>query len=404
MANPSLTDINNYFATRKNQFDQNIYAMFFRTNPFASLFPRSEFNLEGGRIPEVITNTFELPTAYPFGLPNLALNTNTADGVDSTDVAPTIIKSGYKSRTYQLEVAAYQTEVLNLTDLQFQYQLAQQVANKEAGLAEFANVWQSDWYRVHNIGMLNCKVSTNVSATAFSQKSDALYDFTAIANGAPTFDLSWSHLHTLYDMMVRKGAGKYAIGTASSGGPVFSLTTGPGYKRALFQNFQLVRDTVNWSPDSLQNFAPRGINTAIDGLLPNVDEFPMRFKNTGTQPAPVWVPIYPTINQATGVSGSENVPNPDYMTVANGGLATHEVATILCNNIYEVNSRPVGPLGAGKAKFDATTYGGEVQWINNKDMVNNVLGNKGFYRLDIQQAAKAKYPQLGFSILTQAKD
>lgn len=391
MAAPDLTDLNNYFATRKNQFDQNIYAEYFRTDPHASMFTRKPFDLEGGRIPEVITATHELPSAYPFGLTKVTLSSGTGD--PACDVPATLIKHGYKTRSYQLEQAAFETPVFCLTDLQFKYQLVEQVKNVEMALTEFATVFMSDWHRVQNIGMLNTKVSTTGNATV-SMKSDALYDFSTLT--LPTYELNWSHLNTLYDMAIRRGAGRFAIGTAM-GQPVLSLSVGPGYKRLLYQDDEEVRETINYSKDSEQNFIARGISKAVNGYAPNVDEFPIRYAADGT------TAIYPTLNQAT-TSGYESVPNPNYLTVDNGGTAVYEVVTILVKDIYEVHPRPVGPLGAGKQKFDATSYAGEANWINNKDMGANKLGNKGLYRLDFQLAPKPIRPQHGFSILTLARD
>lgn len=389
-ATPDLTDISNYFAGRKDQIEKNIYHRTWRTNPFISMFKREPFTMEDGRIPEVLTNTHELPTAYPFGLANQALASGTGN---PATVAATVIKSGHKKRTYQLEVTAFESEVLDLHTMQNRFQVAQQTKNKERGLADFGTVWMGDWYRVKNIGMINTKVSTN-SATGYASKSDALYNFSTLA--LPTQYFSWAHANLIYDMMVRLGAGEFAVGSAM-GAPVFALVCGPGYKRELYQDNEEVRETINYSPDSKLNFAARGINQAVNGFAPNVDEFPIRYAADGT------TPIYPTINQAT-TDGQESIPNPNYRTVAQGGLAVYEVITILCRDIYTVKPRPVGPTSFGQATFNAINYTGEVKWINNPDMGTNKLGNLGFYRMDIQQAAKPEYPELGVSVLTLAKD
>jgi hypothetical protein len=147
----------------------------------------------------------------------------------------------------------------------------------------------------------------------------------------------------------------------------------------------------------MENFRARGIKQAVNGFIPNIDLFPIRYAADGT------TAIYPTINDATTI-GEEALPNPDYATVDNGGLAVYEVITILCRDIYEVKPRPVGPTTIGMERFNAVNYGGEINWINNKDMAENQLGNFGFYRMDLQMAFKPQYPELGFSVLTLAKD
>lgn len=391
MAAPDLTDINSYFATRPSIFHKNIYQRNWRTNPFAGMFPKKDFDLGEGRIPSVITSTHELPTAYPTSLTDVTLSSGTGD--PACEVPATIVRSGHKTRSFQLEQAAFESEVICLTDLHYKYQAVEQVKNKEKGLMDYSTVFMSDWCRVQNIGMLDNKVSTS-AATTLDSKSDALFTFATL--DLPTHDLNWVHLDSLYDMLIRRGAGEFSVGNAG-GQPVFALTCGPGIKRALFQDDELVRETVNYSSDSTLNFTARGINKAVNGFAPNVDEFPIRIAANGT------TLLYPTINQDTTV-GRESVANPNYLTVANGGLAVYEVVTILCRNIYEIHVRPTGPTNFGKQSYSAPNFIGTVSWINNKDMGLNKLGNKGLYRMDIQQAAKPVYPELGYSIITLARD
>lgn len=390
MPTPNLTDINNYFAGRKDQIEAKVYHRVWRSDPFVSMFKRETFNMEDGRVPEVLTNTHELPTAYPYALANQALSSGTGN---PATVDATVIKSGHKKRTYQLGVAAFESEVIDLHTVQNRFQAVAQMTNKQKGLNEFVAVWNSDWHRVKNVGMINTKLSTT-GATSFTRVSNSLEVFTGLT--LPTQYFNWIHGNLLYDELARLGAEDFAVGHAM-GAAVYAIVCGPGYKRELFQNDEQVRETINYSADSKLNFAPRGINQAVNGFAPNIDAFPMRFAADGT------TVIYPTINQDT-TSGRESVPNPDYRTVAQGGLAVYEVITILCRDIYTVKPRPVGPTSFGQAKFNPVKYGGEVSWINNPDMATNKLGNLGFYRIDIQQAAKPEYPELGFSILTLALD
>lgn len=387
---PALTDINNYFLTRKNQFHKNLYQRNWRSNPFIGMFKRTDFDVNEGRVPEVVTTTHHLPASYPFGLTKIGLSS----GSGNTACLPTAttIKSGSKKRTFEIEVDAFDTEPICLTDVQFAHQAAKLASNKEKGLKEYSTVRISDWYRVHNIGMLDKKVST-LDATSLDRKSDALQTFATLS--LPVAEFNWIHAGMLYDELCRNGAEEFSVGHAM-GEPVFALCIGPGYKRELFQSDELVRETVNYGK-ALENFRARGITQAVNGYVPNVDLFPIRYAADGS------TAIYPTINQATTI-GEEAVTNPDYATVENGGLAVYEVIEILCRDIYEVCPRPVGPTAFSKEGFNAVNYSGEVNWINNKDMDKNILGNFGFYRMDIQMAFKPIYPELGFSVLTLAKD
>lgn len=387
------TTLNNLFAQEVNQYQEPIYNWIWRTNPYISLFTRKMFEPREGLVPKVITTTSELPTSYPTDLSNLTLSDGTTD---SCDVPPTTINDGYIERNYQLEITAFNTRVLCLTDLQFDWQVSQMIGNFQQNLGQYATVFWSDWYRIKNLCMINAKIGTKASG-AFVQVDDSLCDFSGLIadSGTPTVVLSWDHLNPLYDQMIRNGAGLSAVGMAE-GQPLFSLSCGPGYKRLLFQQDNLVRDTVNWG-DAFQNFTARGINTSINGYIPNVDDFPLRY-TAGFDL------IYPTIN-VPATKGKKFVRNPDYLTVANGGLAVYEVVWVLCRDIYEVRPRPVGPTTFEMATFNPINYVMDLQWINNRTFGGtNDQGNKGYYRMDFQVAAKPVRPELGYSILTLAVD
>ena len=97
--------------------------------------------------------------------------------------------------------------------------------------------------------------------------------------------------------------------------------------------------------------------------------------------------------------------SPNYKTVANGGLAMYEVVSVLCRDIYEVRPRPTGTTQYGMQGFNPINYVGDVQWINNPTFGGvNDQGNKGYYRMDFQMAAKPVRPEIGYAILTLAID
>ncbi len=388
---PSLTDLNNLFAQTKNQFDKQIYQKNWMSNIYLSMFPRLEYDLSEGKTPEVITSTYELPTEEPIGtaMGSISISSGTGNGCL---VDPTIIKAGYSSRSYGLQTKAFETEVLCLSDLQFDYQAEQQIANKQKGLSEYSIRWWSSWYQAQNIGMIDTKLSTLASGTTDEDVNTGYDPFSGLT--APTVELEWDHLDTLYDRLARVGGEEFAVGMAG-GMPAYAINLGPGYKKKLWQVDQGVRDTVNWG-DAFENFTARGINMAVYGYIPNVELYPYRYD--GSQR---WIPPFLNVD---ATKGRKSIPNPAYKTVVNGGSAVYEVVSITARNIYEVRPRPTSPSSFGKARFDPVTYAGDVRWINNPDMCYNKLGNMGFYRMDIQVAAKPIYPDNGFSIITLARD
>lgn len=384
----NLDTINQFFATVKNQFTAPIYNWTWRKNPWLTIVPRSMYDTQDGLTPEVNTSTSELPTSYPDSLGSVAVSNGT--GNSACVATCTTVLDGYINRNFHLENDCYKTRTFCLTDLQFTWRAEEMAANLQKNLQQYTTVRWSDWYRLKNICMVDTKVSTGTGST-FDTDSDSNCDFTGVDH--PTAVLNWDQINCMYDQLISLGAEPVGY---SEGQPLFAGTFGPGLKRLLWQTNTLVRDTVNWG-DAFQNFTARGINTSINGIIPNVDEYPIRYAANGT------TKIYPTINTGATV-GRKFIPNPDYKTVARGGLAVYETFNILPMNVWEVKVRPSGPTSFDGMSFDPTNYVGDPQWINNKDMCDNVLGNLGFYQMNLSMGAKPVRPDVGITGITLAVD
>jgi len=206
-----------------------------------------------------------------------------------------------------------------------------------------------------------------------------------------TDKLDWDvTLPCLYDELARRGGDNFAMGMAG-GMSVYSLSTSPEEKRKLFKTDRT--EEIQFAVP-LENFTARGITDAVDGFAPNVDLFPIRYTACLN-------PIYPTLNTAA-TTGQKFVRNPDYATIAKGGAAVFEVATIMAREIYEVRPRPLNPATVGQAVFKPQNYTAELEWINEKTYKGiNDRGNKGFWLANWQKAAKPVRPENGFTILTK---
>lgn len=390
------TVLNNLFQQVVNQFQEPIYMINFRQNPYISLIPRSMFVDSDGLQPKVVTSTMELPTTYPTDLANLSLTNGTGD---TCDVPPDTVLDGNIVRDYQLEQKAFNTRTFCLTDLQFSWQAEQMVTNVQTLLGQYSTVFLSDWYRIKNICMINKKVGT-MAAGQLEVDENGDCDFSGLigAGGTPTAQLDWDHLNALYDEQMQLGASEYAVGY-SEGQPLLALAVGPGYKRKLWQDDTQVRDTVNWG-DAFQNFTARGINTSINGYIPNLDLFIPRLDAEFNF-------IYPTIN-TNATKGRQWIPNPAYRAVSSGregAEAVYEVFYGMPRMVWEAKFRPIGGTQYGEAGFNPINYAGEAQWVNNRTFCGtNDLGQKGYFQMNFSMAAKSIYPQFGFAGLTLALD
>lgn len=395
MPTPDLSTINSFFETVRNQFDNTILSRFWTSNPYMGLVESKPYETDMGLVQTVITATHELPTTYGFD-DQVALTLSNGTGDAACSPAVSIIEGGYTNRDFQLYVKAFETPPFCLTDLQFKFQWVQQAKAFEKGLADYITQWQGDWNRRMNIGMIDTKVST-VSAGVLDTDTNSDFNFAGVS--LPTVVLDFDQLAQMYDQLTVIAAEENAVGM-SDGQPVFALNVGPGLKRRLFLTNSNNRTTVNFldqGKEYSRNFLARGIQTAISGFLPNVDQNAIRYAADGT------TPIYPWVNIPT-TKGYKAVRNPLYRTVPNGGLAVYEAFSVMARGIYSKRPRPVGTTQQAMESFNPISYVGDIIWINNPDMGYNKQGNYGFYRMDIQQAAMPEFPELGFTGLTLAVD
>jgi hypothetical protein len=179
-----------------------------------------------------------------------------------------------------------------------------------------------------------------------------------------------------------------------------------GYKQALFRDDSDKREQIKFYDSSL-NLKAMGFDGAINGFLPIVDVFPIRYGNATPIAAAAGLTvanmIYPTSNTSATV-GQKNVPNANYLSVARGGLAQFEVVTILPKNVYSTHYESSEPSSFAGSSFSAgMNYVGEFKWINNATFEgDNDRGNLGYYLADVRVASKPLNPDLGISIVTKA--
>ena len=237
------------------------------------------------------------------------------------------------------------------------------------------------------------KVATVTTGGAWPVATpDATSVFRILNTDLPTAGLDWDvNMHIFYNKLARRGAKKYAFGMAE-GKAVYSLTTSPEVQKDLFKD-QKQTDIRYYNPKA--NFTVRGITGAVDGFMPNEDDFVIRYDA-------LMRPIYPTVNSST-TRGYLYAENPDYDPTAKGGAAVYETFTILAKECWEQRPRPLNHASHGDANFvKAQDYTAELAWTNNRTYKGtNDRGNKGYWRADWQKAAKPLRPENGFTGLVK---
>jgi hypothetical protein len=408
-----VPNLDSYFVERRNQFLKSTLQKLVRGNPFRNLVPMSAFDLTEGREPTVRTLTHELPTAYPTALEEVVVSDNS--GVTMCQPTATTIKRGEVQRTFKLYQASFDTDTVCLSDLKRAEQMANAAAGFERALNEYLQVWWSDWYRIQNIAMAGNKAST-LAAGALNVVESTKADFSDLTT-FPTTDLSWDHLRKIYWRLCRNGAAdELAIGRDSKGRPILPLCAGPAILGALWKDDTHVKEQVKFF-DSAQNLKVLGYDGAIDGFLPVVDLFPIRFgKGTAADQSDNIAAVadlvaanmvYPTVNSAA-TNGRKHGPNVKYDVAVVGTAAPRalcEVVTILGKNVYEAKYEAVDPSSFSGMNFKPQNYVGEFKWINNPTFRGtNDRQNQGYYLADVRVGAKPLFPELGYSIITKARD
>lgn len=398
-----MADLNTYFVERKDQFLKNTIQRLFRTNIFRNLVDTEAADLSQGRAPTIRTHTHELPTAYPSSLTEVAVSTGTGNPYCAP--SSTTIKRGEIQRSWKLYQASFKTDTVCLSDLKRAEQAAEAASAFDRALREYTTVWWSDWFRLQNILQVDNKAVTNGASTITIVDSQE-EDFTEVT-AIPTHDVNWDHLKQVYWELCRSGiADEMAVGQDSKGRPILPLVAGPGIIGRLFSD-QLVKEEVKFF-DPKSNLAVLGYGGAVNGFLPVVDLFPIRFgDNNGIASAAeltIAKTLYPTTN-ANATAGRKSIFNTNYRTIARGGRAEFEVVTIGGRNVYKAQFEPTEPSAFAGMNFQPQNYVGEFKWINNPTFGgDNDRGNLGYYLADIRVGAKPLNPDLGYAIVTKATD
>lgn len=180
MASPE--DLTKLFLTLRDQFTKKQYDHYWQTNPFAGLIPKSMFDNKEGLNPTVINLRHTLPTSYPTDLNALALSNGTGS---SCEVTATEVNSGQDTRNYGLKVDAWESPVVCLTDLEFSYQAKEVIRNVEEGLTQYAIRRMADWYRIHNISMVDNKwIQDGAGSIKQFENSNENYDSILVARAS----------------------------------------------------------------------------------------------------------------------------------------------------------------------------------------------------------------------------
>lgn len=129
--------------------------------------------------------------------------------------------------------------------------------------------------------------------------------------------------------------------------------------------------------ESLKSYA---FTPEFRGISLGKDQMPLRANWNGAG----YTFVEPQVAQA-GSTGNVGTPNPAWLE------ASHEVGFLFGKGSFE-RQVPAPWTGEGKIRFDRQLFGGELHFINHKDMLCNPYGDFGFLGYRIGRAFKPLYP------------
>ena len=116
------------------------------------------------------------------------------------------------------------------------------------------------------------------------------------------------------------------------------------------------------------------------GIQYGEDTIDLRLNWTGS----AYAAVDPDIADAA-TAGTVAVTSPDWMA------ASHTVSFLIYENAFD-RLTPEQWSGEGKARFDRQLYGGDIQFLNNKDMTCNPFGDWGVLAYRVGRALKPRRP------------
>lgn len=116
------------------------------------------------------------------------------------------------------------------------------------------------------------------------------------------------------------------------------------------------------------------------GIEYGEDQIPLRLNWDGA----AYVPVNPDTSSAA-TAGTNAVTSPDWLE------ASHEVAFLFYEGSFQ-RLTPEAWTGEGKVRYDRQLFGGDLQFINNKDMDCNMFGDWGVLAHRIGRAYKPLKP------------
>lgn len=273
------------------------------------------------------------------------------------------------------------------------------ILNAEKALKQFTFDQWNAMNRKVALSLSGIKMTVN-SGVSFTQSIAKGFQTNFISGVCPDGPLSWKALQQLKNYLKNVLLANPSHMWGSGNNMYFKFIGSDAI-------IDSIRDEANAGGvhQDLQYLAAGGFKEGKDGLLAfqwegpyrgvafGVDQTPLRLSACNSDGSFGTGNIVPPFSCTTGANGQQmRVVNPQWEQ------APYEIAFLMAKgSIYR--EIPEQFLGEGTTKFDRQYWGGDVQWINNKDQTCNPFGDRGFHMLRFAAAWRPVYPQFIIPIL-----
>jgi|GEM_PF-3163153 len=305
-------------------------------------------------------------------------------GGGSQIVGQTIDSFGVTVRTMSLKKAALNSPDINLDDLQFAWQVEDQVKNVIRVLSENTKyVWTNTYQDEY------------VNACRHKSVAKCNYDptTTSFAATPATSKLTWGILEAIYEQLGYEGGSINPFARVDEMTPIYAAVgeryTFSDLKRQDASTRDDFRYAYMGSGDQTPGLQAPGLNAIYRGFKFFTVELPPRY--TFDAVAGEWVRVYPYEPIATSRGIKWDIS-------AAYKAAPYTDTVIYHQDVMKILTPSPRTSKGGMTYNPAYSWAGEFVWRNIPDRESNIDGATGFFRALYAYGSKVERPELGFVV------
>lgn len=306
-------------------------------------------------------------------------------GGGSNIVGQSIDSFGVTVRTMSLKKAALNSPDICLDDLQFAWQVEDQVKNVVRVLSENTKYV---WTNTYQDEYINACRNKSVAKNNFDPTTDSF------AATPATSKLTWGILEAIYEQLGYEGGSINPFKRVDEMTPIYAAVGERYTFNDLKRQDPCVRDDYRYaymgSGESNPMMAAPGLNAITRGYQFFTVELPPRYTfNTVTS---TWVRVYPYTPVATSRGMKWEISEAYKDAPYTDTIIYHQdVMKILTPS-------PRTSKGGGMSYNPSYSWAGEFVWRNIPDRDSNIDGSTGFFRALYAYGSKVERPELGFVV------